>query len=84
MKFSAIITGAALAFTGVSAQQAVVKNSCGSAIYVQSFPFDGSAAGPLVTVAPGQSFSEDLRPSGSVRHPVASLRKTKLTTTTDR
>ncbi|KAK7753426.1 hypothetical protein SLS62_004501 [Diatrype stigma] len=65
MKLSTAITGAALAFTGVSAQQAVVKNSCGSAIYVQSFPFDGSAAGPLVTVAPGQSFSEDFRPSGS-------------------
>lgn len=67
MKFFTIVAGAALASTGVSAQQAVVKNNCQSTIYVQSFPFDGSAAGKLTTVAPGQSFSEDFRKSGSVR-----------------
>lgn len=61
--------GAALVATGVSAQQAVVKNNCASPIYVQSFPYDGSATGPLTTVAPGQSFSEDFRKSGSVSPP---------------
>lgn len=66
MKFFATIMGAALVATGVSAQQAAVKNNCASPIYVQSFPYDGSAAGPLTTVAPGQSFSEDFRKSGSV------------------
>lgn len=66
MKFFATIMGAALVATGVSAQQAVVKNNCASPIYVQSFPYDGSATGPLTTVQPGQSFSEDFRKSGSV------------------
>ncbi|KAI7780397.1 hypothetical protein SLS64_011522 [Diaporthe eres] len=65
MKFFATIMGAALVATGVSAQQAVVKNNCAAPIYVQSFPFDGSATGPLTTVQPGQSFSEDFRKSGS-------------------
>ena len=66
MKFFATIMGAALVATGASAQQAVVKNNCASPIYVQSFPYDGSASGPLTTVQPGQSFSEDFRKSGSV------------------
>ena len=66
MKFSATIMGAALVAAGVSAQQAVVKNNCTSPIYVQSFPYDGSTAGPLTTVEPGQSFSEDFHTSGSV------------------
>lgn len=67
MKFSAAtLMGAALVATGASAQQAAVKNNCASPIYVQSFPFDGSATGPLTTVAPGESFSEDFRKSGSV------------------
>lgn len=57
---------AALAATGAAAQQAVVKNNCQSNVYVQSFPFDGSTAGTLTTVAPGQSFSEDFHTSGSV------------------
>lgn len=68
MKFFATIMGAALVATGVSAQQAVVKNNCAAPIYVQSFPYDGSATGPLTTVQPGQSFSEDFRKSGSVSH----------------
>lgn len=66
MKFLTSILGAALVATGASAQQAVVKNNCQSNVYVQSFPYDGSAAGPLVTVAPNQSFTEDFRTSGSV------------------
>lgn len=84
MKFFATIMGAALVATGVSAQQAVVKNNCASPIYVQSFPYDGSATGPLTTVAPGQSFSEDFRKSGSVSPPPPSpktltLQKQRLT-----
>uniref|UniRef100_A0A1Y1LFQ4 16 kDa allergen n=1 Tax=Photinus pyralis TaxID=7054 RepID=A0A1Y1LFQ4_PHOPY len=58
-----------VAFTALlglaSAQNAVVKNTCPTAIYVQSFPYDGSAAGPLTTVQPGKSFSEPFRASGS-------------------
>ncbi|KAI0529987.1 hypothetical protein GGR58DRAFT_272914 [Xylaria digitata] len=65
MKFFATIMSAALVASGVSAQKAVVTNTCQSTIYVQSFPYDGSAAGALTTVAPGKSFSEDFRPSGS-------------------
>ncbi|CAH0055213.1 unnamed protein product [Clonostachys solani] len=48
-----------------SAQNAVVINSCSENVYVQSFPYDGSAAGPLTTLGPGQTFSENLRASGS-------------------
>lgn len=69
MKFFATVMGAALVATGASAQQAVVKNNCAASIYVQSFPYDGSASGPLTTVAPGQSFTEDFRKSGSVSPP---------------
>ncbi|KAI1158614.1 hypothetical protein F5B18DRAFT_640232 [Nemania serpens] len=65
MQFFTAIMGAALVAFGVSAQQTVVKNSCKSTIYVQSFPYDGSAAGPLTTVAAGKSFSETFRLSGS-------------------
>ena len=69
MKLSTIFAGAAIAATSASAQQAVVHNKCTVPIYVQSFPYDGGAAGPLTTVQPGQAFSEDFRKSGSVRHP---------------
>lgn len=69
MKFFATIMGTALVATGVSAQQAVVKNNCATSIYVQSFPFDGSAAGTLTTLAAGQSYSETFKPSGSVSLP---------------
>ncbi|KAI1206933.1 uncharacterized protein F4807DRAFT_437720 [Annulohypoxylon truncatum] len=65
MKFFATVMGAALVATGVSAQQAIVKNNCGSTIYVQSFPYDGSSAGPLTTLTAGQTFTEDFRPAGS-------------------
>jgi hypothetical protein len=66
MKFFTTIMGAALIATGASAQQAEVKNNCASTIYVQSFPYDGSAPGPLTTLKTGESFSEDFRKSGSV------------------
>lgn len=66
MKCFATIMGAALVATGVSAQQAVVKNNCQSTIYVQSYPFDGSAAGTLTTLASGETFYEDFHQSGSV------------------
>ncbi|KAI1371978.1 hypothetical protein F4677DRAFT_433642 [Hypoxylon crocopeplum] len=65
MKFFATIMGAALVGTGVSAQQAIVTNNCQSTVYVQSFPYDGSTAGALTTLTPGQTFSEAFRPSGS-------------------
>jgi hypothetical protein len=67
MKFFTTALTAALVATGASAQQAIVKNNCQTTVYVQSFPYDGSAAGTLTTVAPGKSFTEDLRQSGSVR-----------------
>jgi len=64
--FTAAISAALLA-TSAFGQQAIVKNNCQKTVYVQSFPYDGSAAGPLTTLGRGQSFSEDLRPAGSVR-----------------
>lgn len=66
MKSFSTIMGAALVATGALAQQAVVKNNCQTNIYVQSFPFDGSAAGTLTTVTPGQQFAEDFKSAGSV------------------
>lgn len=66
MQFFATILGAALLATGVSAQKAIVKNSCTTSIYVQSFPYDGSATSALTTIAPGKTYSEDFHASGSV------------------
>jgi hypothetical protein len=67
MKFSIV---ALTALLGVAAaDKAVVMNSCSSTVYVQSYPYDGSKAGPLTAVKPGKSFSENLRASGSVRVP---------------
>ncbi|KAI1431370.1 hypothetical protein GGR50DRAFT_83741 [Xylaria sp. CBS 124048] len=65
MQVFATIMGLALAATGVSAQNAFVNNNCPGTIYVQSFPYDGSAAGPLTTVTTGSNFTEVFRPSGS-------------------
>ncbi|KAI0434190.1 hypothetical protein F5Y09DRAFT_280762 [Xylaria sp. FL1042] len=66
MKFLSLITGAALFVCGVSAQQAVVNNYCNYTIYVQSFPYDGSTAGPLTALqAGGGRFAEDFRLTGS-------------------
>jgi hypothetical protein len=64
MKFSMITVAAILGLA--SAQQAIVINGCKETIYVQSVPFDGSKSGTLTTLAPGQSFKEDFRKSGSV------------------
>ncbi|KAI2630859.1 hypothetical protein GGR54DRAFT_174013 [Hypoxylon sp. NC1633] len=65
MKFFATIIYATLVVTGASAQQAIVTNGCAAPIYVESFPYDGSTPGTLTTLAPGESFREDFRPSGS-------------------
>jgi hypothetical protein len=66
MKTSLITFGALLGL--VSAQNAVVNNHCATTVYVQSFPYDGSAPGPLTTVPKGGTFSEKFRTSGSVRY----------------
>ncbi|KAJ5517019.1 hypothetical protein N7527_008579 [Penicillium freii] len=63
MKTSLFTFGALVGL--VSAQNAVVHNHCASTVYVQSFPYDGSAPGPLTTVANGETFSEAFRGSGS-------------------
>lgn len=65
MKTSRIPFCALLSLT--SAQNAVVHNHCVESVYVQSFPYDGSAPGPLTTVPSGGTFSEEFRASGSVR-----------------
>ncbi|KAI1370596.1 hypothetical protein F4677DRAFT_437924 [Hypoxylon crocopeplum] len=65
MKSFASIIGAGLIATGAAAQRAIVTNKCAAPINVQSFPYDGSTAGPLTTLEPNGTFSEDLRPSGS-------------------
>ncbi|GAO16575.1 uncharacterized protein UV8b_01431 [Ustilaginoidea virens] len=63
MKTSVVALAALLGLA--SAQNAVVINSCSETVYVQSFPYNGGAPGPLTTLQPGQSFSEQFRPSGS-------------------
>ncbi|TWU73889.1 hypothetical protein ED733_002791 [Metarhizium rileyi] len=63
MKTSAVALAALLGLC--SAQNAVVINGCPSAIYVQSFPYKGGAAGQLTTVPPGKFFSEPFRATGS-------------------
>lgn len=40
----------------VSAQNAVMHNRCTASVYVQSFPYDGSAPGPLTTVPKEETF----------------------------
>ncbi|CAM1506031.1 Fc.00g056720.m01.CDS01 [Cosmosporella sp. VM-42] len=65
MKFSILTALAAVLGNAAAANQAVVINDCSTAIYVQSYPYNGGAAGPLTTVKPGQRFSEDMRASGS-------------------
>ncbi|KAJ5204995.1 uncharacterized protein N7498_005874 [Penicillium cinerascens] len=63
MKTSLIAFGALLGLA--SAQNAVVHNHCDTTVYIQSFPYDGSAPGPLTTLSKGETFSEKFRPSGS-------------------
>ncbi|KAF4996547.1 hypothetical protein FGRMN_4431 [Fusarium graminum] len=65
MKFSALTALTAIFGTAAAANKAIVINDCSTAIYVQSFPANGAAAGPLTTVKPGQRFTEDVRASGS-------------------
>ena len=67
MKFALLTTLSAVVGTAAAAQQAIVVNSCTTPIYVQSFPYDGSAPGALTTVQPGKSFIETQRAAGSVR-----------------
>lgn len=75
MKTFLITFGALLGLA--SAQNAVVNNHCATTVYVQSFPFDGSAPGPLTTVPKGGTFSEEFKTSGSVRRSaLCSLRNT--------
>ena len=67
MKFSIV---ALTAFLGLAAaEKATVVNQCSTPIYVQSVPYGGGKAGPLTTVQPGKSFSEDFRRTGSVSLP---------------
>lgn len=68
MKTSLFTFGALVGL--VSAQNAIVYNNCPTTVYVQSFPIDGSAPGPLTTVANGETFSEEFKVSGSVRYSV--------------
>ncbi|KAJ6032490.1 hypothetical protein N7540_003222 [Penicillium herquei] len=63
MKTSALAFAAILGL--VSAQNATVNNYCDTTVYVQSYPFDGSAPGPLTTVPNGGTFTEAFRTSGS-------------------
>ncbi|KAM0554819.1 hypothetical protein ACHAPJ_006552 [Fusarium lateritium] len=65
MKFSIFTVLAATISSAVAANKAVVVNDCSSTIYVQSWPYNGGAPGPLTTLKPGQRFSENLRSSGS-------------------
>lgn len=66
MKFSVLASLTALVSSATAANQAIVKNDCSGTIYVQSFPYNGGAPGPLTTLKPGQKFSENMRSSGSV------------------
>ncbi|KAF5592941.1 uncharacterized protein FSUBG_9987 [Fusarium subglutinans] len=65
MKFSILTALTAIVGSAAAADQAVVKNDCSGTIYVQSWPYNGAAPGPLVTLKPGQKFSENLRSTGS-------------------
>ncbi|KAF5708831.1 hypothetical protein FGLOB1_6200 [Fusarium globosum] len=65
MKFSIITALTAIVGSAAAANQAVVKNDCSGTIYVQSWPYNGGAPGPLVALKPGKTFSENLRSTGS-------------------
>lgn len=69
MKFSILTALTAIVGSAAAANQAVVKNDCSGTIYVQSWPYNGGAPGPLVALKPGKTFSENLRSTGSVRIP---------------
>ncbi|KAK8087425.1 hypothetical protein PG994_002399 [Apiospora phragmitis] len=70
MQYSTIFAAATALFASAATAQntgfADVKNNCDFPVYVQSFPFDGSAPGPLTTLAKnGGSFAEKFRTAGS-------------------
>ncbi|KAF4470502.1 hypothetical protein FALBO_2595 [Fusarium albosuccineum] len=65
MKFTVAAALTTLLGSAAAANQAIVINDCTTPIYVQSYPYDNGAPGPLTTVKPGQRFSENLRSSGS-------------------
>ncbi|KPM36547.1 hypothetical protein AK830_g10021 [Neonectria ditissima] len=65
MKFSSAIMGLALLTNGVFGQKATVKNNCKATVYVQSFPYDGSAKGTLTTLTTGKTYTETFKKSGS-------------------
>ncbi|KAM0342528.1 hypothetical protein ACHAPU_009502 [Fusarium lateritium] len=65
MKFSILTAVSAIIGSAAAANQAIVVNDCPNTIYVQSFPYNGGAPGPLYTLKPGQKFSENMRSSGS-------------------
>lgn len=71
MKFSIVALAAICGLA--TAEKAVVTNQCSTPIYVQSYPYGGGKPGPLTTVQPGKSFSEDFRRTGSVSNPDLSL-----------
>ncbi|KAI1178684.1 hypothetical protein F4777DRAFT_575922 [Nemania sp. FL0916] len=63
--FGAVMGAAALLAAGVTAQYAQVTNDCDFTVYVQSFPYDGSAPGNLTAVRRGRTYSEAFQPYGS-------------------
>ncbi|KAM0194674.1 hypothetical protein ACHAPA_005530 [Fusarium lateritium] len=65
MKFSILTTLTAIIGSTAAANQAVVVNNCPGTIYVQSYPYNGGAPGPLTTLKHGQKFAENIRSSGS-------------------
>ncbi|KAF4989038.1 hypothetical protein FDECE_14829 [Fusarium decemcellulare] len=65
MKFTVAAALTTLLGSAAAANQAIVINDCTTPIYVQSYPYNNGAPGPLTTVKPGQRFSENLRSSGS-------------------
>ncbi|KAL6863318.1 hypothetical protein ACO1O0_003566 [Amphichorda felina] len=65
MKFTILAALGAILGTAAAVDQAIVINDCDKPIYVQSFPYDGSAPGALTTVQPGKRFTETQRATGS-------------------
>ncbi|KAI9367008.1 16 kDa allergen [Aspergillus egyptiacus] len=64
MRTSIVALGALVGLA--STQQAIVANNCNQPIYVQSFPYSGGGnPGPLSTVEPGHTYSEQFRLPGS-------------------
>lgn len=66
MKCSAIAAAALVAVA--HAGKAIVVNNCDATVYVQSFPYSGGQ-GAQTALQKGQTWSEDMIASGSVRLP---------------